>query len=134
MRAAGRRAAGFTLVELLVVMTLLALAASLVAPRLMRWIEASQERARLDTLHGTLAGLPERAFFAQQAITVGGSAGLKLDLPDGWRLDLPAPLRYEPNGLTAGGEIAVHDAERELARWRVLPPAGRLEPVHAASP
>jgi prepilin-type N-terminal cleavage/methylation domain-containing protein len=133
LRASASR--GFTLVESLLVLTLLAAAAGIVAPRLSQWVEGARERAALDALRSTLVGLPERAFFSGQAIELAadpraGDAGLPL--PEGWTLRLDTPLRYEPNGMTAGARVEVRSPERVVARWRVLPPAGRVQGEGAA--
>jgi prepilin-type N-terminal cleavage/methylation domain-containing protein len=121
---------GFTLVELLLVLTLLAAAAGIVAPRLTQWIDGARERAALDALRSAFAALPERAFFSGQAIELpaeprAGDAGLPL--PEGWALRLDAPLRYESNGMTAGARVEVRSPDRVVAQWRVLPPAGRVQ-------
>ena len=49
-----------------------------------------------------------------------------LPLPEGWSLRLPAPLRYESNGMTRGGTVDVLAPGRPPRRWRVEPPAGRV--------
>ena len=147
-------APGFTLIELLLVLTLVAAAAGIVAPQLLRWVEGARERAALQALHSALTALPEQAFFAGQAIEVDvqgaarmatqpdrtAAAGpasalaappLTLPLPPGWTVRLPAPLRYEANGMTRGGSVEVLAPGRPPRRWQVEPPAGRVREAHA---
>ncbi len=124
-------AAGFTLVELLLVLALVAAAAGLVAPQLLRWVDGARERAALEALRSALSALPEQAFFAGRAIELGpdgaaGPAAPALPLPEGWALRLAAPLRYEPNGMTRGGTVDVLAPGRPPVRWRIEPPAGRV--------
>ncbi len=137
MGGRGRSGRGFTLVELLLVLTLVAAAAGLVTPQLLRWIDGARERSTLDGLRTALAALPERAFFAGTAIELGPAApaeGLLPPLPEGWRVELPAPVRYEANGMTRGGRLEVQAQGRTVARWRIEPPAGRVRDDDDAPP
>ena len=66
-RAERRRRApprGFTLLELLLVLTLVALLTGLVAPRLWQWVEGARVRAGVDLTRAELEAMPTRAFAA----------------------------------------------------------------------
>lgn len=120
-------ARGFTLLELLVVMALLALATGVTAPRLMRWAEAAEERAALDALALAIEQLPEQAFFEgrslhlDQALDPAGQRGRA------WTLRASTPVHYSSLGYTGGGEIAVMEGSRAVAVWRITAPNGRLD-------
>ena len=53
---------GFTLLELLVVLSIVAMAAGLMVPSASRWMSAARERAWQQELRAELAALPMRAF------------------------------------------------------------------------
>jgi general secretion pathway protein G len=120
-RAEARAAGGFTLLELLLVLTLVALLTGLVAPRMWQWLQGARMRAGIDGIRAELEALPQRAFADAQRVAV--VAGGPLPLPDGWRLELASPLVYEANGMTAGGRL--------LADWRIEPPAGAVRDATA---
>lgn len=137
--ALAQHRSGFTLVELLLVLALVALAAGVVAPQLMRWVEGSRQRAALESLRTALSALPEQAFFSGQAIELGRDgkpsphpAAPVLPVPDGWTLRLSAPLRYEANGMTRGGTLDVIVPDRPPVRWRIDPPTGNVRDEDAA--
>lgn len=116
----------------MVVMALVGLLTGVVAPRLWQWVDSAQERADLDALQSALQTLPSQTFFAGKSLQVASAPDAGLPLPPGWRLDLPHPLHYEANGMTAGGRVTVWSEERRLAEWQVLSPSGRLIPLDAA--
>lgn len=121
-------AAGFTLLELLVVLALVGLLAGVAAPRAMNWVEGARSRSQAAEVAAALEALPARAFFDGQATVIAAdtkSAEL-LRVPPGWRLDLTAPLRYEANGMTAGGRVRLWEGGALRADWRVRAPAGEV--------
>ena len=128
-RAEARTAGGFTLLELLLVLTLVALLTGLVAPRMWQWVSGARTRAGIDGVRAELETLPQRAFSGAQrlAVTTVGP----LPLPEGWRLELAAPLVYEANGMTAGSRLRLSADGRVLADWQVEPPAGTVRDATA---
>lgn len=126
--------AGFTLLELLVVMSMVGLMTGIVAPRLWQWVEGARERKALDALHSALNTLPVRTFFKGQAMQVTSTRESTLPLLPGWRLEVAPPLFYEANGMTGGGRIKVWSEERLLADWQVLAPSGRVVASAEANP
>ncbi len=117
---------GFTLLELLVVMSLVGLMSGLIAPRLWSWVISARERAGLDALHSALTALPVRTFFSGQAKLIAKAHDADLPLLDGWRLELQPALHYESNGMTGGGQVKVWHDKQLLADWQVLAPSGRV--------
>jgi general secretion pathway protein G len=123
-----RRARGFTLLELLVVFALIALASGLAAPAMLRGLEAARERGVAADVQALLEGMPVRAFGQGRALEVDAPAltARLPELPDGWRLSMPQPLRYDANGIAAGGTVLLHAPGKVTARWRVVPLSGRV--------
>lgn len=116
---------GFTLLELLVVLALMGLAAAVAAPRVLTWAESAQQRALLGSVRTHLQEQPSAAFFAgrTQVLTPRPEGW---DLPPGWQLYSPQPIVYEANGMTAGGLLELRTGEQVLARWRIEAPAGQV--------
>jgi len=130
LRPAGERAAvrGFTLLELLVVMAILALVLGVVGPAAWRALAAAQERGAERALAARLHGLPVRAWQSGQALAVE-AAELTRDLegwPAGWVVTLDEPLQYGPDGVAKGGTVRLIVEGRPRATWRVEPLSGRV--------
>lgn len=119
------RPGGFTLVELLLVMVLLALMAGVAAPRVMVWLDGARQRGALAELAAWLEAQPAAAFFAGEVRTLGADDAPPL--PPDWHLDMDPPPRYEANGMAAGGRVQVWAGADLLADWRILSPTGGLD-------
>lgn len=117
-----RRQAGFTLLEMLVVLLLLGLATALVAPRL------SLGGAALDADTRTLAAALSAA--RDQAVRTGRVVEVRLDMPlpgtaglrvvgdAEWMGDGVARIRFLPDGSASGADIRLsgrHGGERRVA-------------------
>lgn len=96
-------APGFTLLELLIVLALIAIAAAVAAPRLQGTYDAvvgSGERAEV---RRQLESLPLRARREHRRFVVGAgdadSLATLVDLPAGWRAEPVQALRIEPTGI-----------------------------------
>ena len=118
-----RGAAGFTLVEILVVLAILAGLGAIAYP----YMETLYARVRAafdqQDLEQQLYALPQRVRGSGRAgilvdpqasdADLGGDAGLglehpqtlELDLPAGWRMQVPRPVRYHFTGACDGGEV-----------------------------
>ncbi|WP_416234784.1 prepilin-type N-terminal cleavage/methylation domain-containing protein [Paucibacter sp. PLA-PC-4] len=124
-------AGGFTLLELLVVLTIAALSIGFALPSAVRWIAAVQERGWRDDLRVTLQGLPVRAFQRGEALELDESAlrQLQPDLPADIELTLDRPLRYSAVGVASGGSLSFRGKGSSRAeRWRIEPVSGRVLP------
>jgi general secretion pathway protein G len=121
---------GFTLLELLIVMALLALMSALVAPRLGNWVESSARRDGISSVRQQIESWPQQAFLAGQAMAwppVPPASDPGLLLPEGWRLSAEPALRVASNGMNEAAVLELRNAKGELlARWQWLAPAGRL--------
>ncbi len=123
---------GFTLLELLVVMTITALTVGAVLPAAVRWLGSAQERAWRADARAQLESLPLLARAAGQPMQWDASRLQERmpDLPPDAELYLPQPLRYEASGVASGGVVEVFKkgARQPLAHWDIEPITGRLLP------
>lgn len=116
-RDAARRAepvAGFTLLELVVVLALLGLATALVAPAGFRTIDTWRRATEVDAALGSLTALGARAHLQGRALSLDAGqipAGTLAELPEGWTVTLQAPLQVQANGACAAtrGELRAAD-------------------------
>lgn len=113
---------GFTLLELLVVLALMAMLTGLVAPALLRGLASAQERALRADVHQLLQGLPVRAFQSHAGLEIDATALRRLvpELPADWHLELDSPLRYGPTGVAGGGVVRLLVPGRDTTTWRVI--------------
>jgi prepilin-type N-terminal cleavage/methylation domain-containing protein len=120
------RSRGFTLLELLVVLAVVALLASVVVPASMRAWEAARDRALEREVRLVLSGLPLEAFRAGTELELQAS-GLQsrfTDWPPGWSLELEAPLAYSAEGVARGGGLKVRNPQGRIQVWTVEPYTG----------
>lgn len=117
-------AGGFTLLELLLVLTLVGLLSALVAPRMWQWVQSARERAGVDAARAELEAMPMRAFSAAKRLEVNANG--PLPLPTGWQIEFATPLVYAANGMTAGSRVRISVGNAMLADWLVEAPAGAV--------
>ncbi len=130
-RADTSAAGGFTLLELLLVLALVALLTGLVAPRMWQWVQGARLRAGVDSARAELESLPCRAFGDARRISVDAKG--PLPLPTGWHVEVAAPLAYETNGMTTGGRVRIRSADQAvLADWMIDAPAGTVRSAQPA--
>lgn len=102
---------GFTLLELLVVLVLLAVASSYVGPALWKTYSKNQERSVVqhfaDVLHQLrITSRREGRAIHLPAIQQGSYSVKDFPLlPDGWTIEKASPLVFLSTGVTNGGSI-----------------------------
>lgn len=135
-RRPDRRPLGFTLLELVVVLALLALATALVAPQGFRMIATWRRATDVDAVLGAMAALGATA--RQQGRSLELPAGrVPADaiagLPEGWTVVLAEPLAIQANGACGGthGELRSGSYVRAFA---LQPPFCRVVLDPAATP
>jgi prepilin-type N-terminal cleavage/methylation domain-containing protein len=137
-RSSRARAAGFTLLELLVVITIIALLAAITTPivgRVYARVRFAMERQDLER---QLLVLPAQVRSAgRNAILVstdpddnsapppsstgGAWETLHLHLPEGWGVQVPKPIIYHFNGVCDGGEVVFSVASLSVTYNLVAP-------------
>ncbi len=130
---APRGTRGFTLLELLVVLTLIGLTIGLVAPSMVRWLGAAQERGWRADLRARIEALPVKAFIGGEPLALDGPALLRdlPGLPADVTVELDAPLRYSELGVALGGVLEIQQG-RQRDQWRVAPVTGEVIQVAPA--
>ncbi|MGQ3050331.1 MAG: prepilin-type N-terminal cleavage/methylation domain-containing protein [Roseateles sp.] len=120
---------GFTLLEILVVLVLLALAAGLVAPAGARWLDAARQRAWQGDLRAQLLGLPLRAFHEGRALQLDAPSvrALVPEIPADVVIHLSTPLRYGPTGAASPTEIRFGRPGAPPEVWRVMAVTGDVQ-------
>lgn len=126
-RQKGRVSAGFTLLEMLVVLALLALAVGLAAPRAGGWLDAARERGWRDDFKAYLEALPVRCFLAGEPRQYDAQSLLDGFQGASSRLEirLPQAISYNAQGVSSGGTVELlRGDDREI--WRIEPITGRV--------
>lgn len=121
-------AQGFSLLELLVVLTLMGLLSGLVAPRLTGVLEQRTEARRLAELEQRLHALPLRAAVEQRWIELGPDPqanAVVLRLAPGWAVRADPPVEIRPDGTCTAGSLEIR-GPRTTTRWPVTAPLCRV--------
>lgn len=120
---------GFTLLEILVVLVILGMAAALVAPPLARTVDRVREAGERDDVVRALGRLPLYARDGGVALEIAAGDALPAQgeaWPPGWRVVAATPLRIEANGFCVGGEVQA-DGPAGPRRWRLVAPDCAVE-------
>lgn len=117
-------AAGFTLLELVVVLALLGLVTALVAPAGFRMMESWRRATEVDAVIGALVAVSQQA--RQQGRALRVEAGpvppdIIPGLPEGWTVVLTEPLRVEANGA-CGGSVGELRSKGYVRTFALAPP------------
>jgi prepilin-type N-terminal cleavage/methylation domain-containing protein len=111
------RPGGFTLLEMIVVLAILGLAAALVGPSMVRSIDTWRRQAAMDVLLDQQRALPGNARGSGKQITVSdatlASATPPLRIDADWTLHAPEPWSVGANGVCQGGEVIIRNAYGE---------------------
>ena len=114
------RPAGFTLLELVVVLALLGLATALVAPSGFRMIASWRRATEVDAALGALVALGASTQQRGRALHLAAGpipATAVAGLPQGWTVVLMQPLTVQTNGACSGtrGELRAEGYVRAFA-------------------
>lgn len=119
------RAAGFTLLEILIVLALMSMMAAMVAPRLQRTYDAIVRSGDRAEAIRQLERLPLIARDRSHAIEIPADDAQALpgylDLPQGWSMRTMEPLRVEASGLCHPARVRVEGGGASEA-WTLSAP------------
>lgn len=94
-----RAAAGYTLLEMVVVMAIVAMAAAVAAPMGYRMIASWRNATQVQDVIGQIEQLPSTVRDSGNPLQAGPKENpLPIKLPDGWTLELHEPLHVLANG------------------------------------
>lgn len=93
------RSAGFSLLELMVVLGLVSLISGVVFPGLARLYDAVQASNEQEEIIAQINMLGVQAWQSRQAFSLLE----KLTLPEGWEVRVRNPIYYRANGFCVGG-------------------------------
>lgn len=125
-----REVMGFTLLELLVVMTVVGLVAAMVGPNLQAMVGSVDRATRRDGLVADIGNLGYRAFVLGQSFELSepgmnqilSDGSPVLGVPSGWRVRVPQPIRFGFNGICSGGRVELVSPDRVVERLQLRAP------------
>lgn len=105
------RHGGFTLLEMIVVLAILGLAAALVGPSMVKSIDTWRRKAAMDVLLDDVRALPGNARASGKPISISdatlASATPPLRVDSEWTLRAPKPWSVGANGVCQGGDVII---------------------------
>ena len=137
---------GFTLLEILVVLTIIGMSVAVVGPRLVTAYDSVSFAMDRESFEQALADLPYQAFSAHADLVLrterdarGRSAvsavpgrtfpGLKaadIEFPQSWSIEVPQPIVYRASGFCSGGTLIVRVGDFS-EKFLLRPPLCRPE-------
>ncbi len=113
------RMRGFTLLEMLVVMALIAAVAGLALPNFMHMYDSYAASLKWSELTAEVDGLPFRAYSQGREIQLNDTSAREVlkSLPPAWKVRVTGTIRYRSNGWCEGGTLSIADdagANRDL--------------------
>lgn len=123
------RPAGYTLLEMVVVMAVLALATALVGPPGYRMVRTWQDASRVDEVFKQLRSLPMSVRSEGRPLLLlpdqSEQAQALVDLPDGWQLRFTTALTVRANGACTDAQ-GVLVTDHQTLPFRVEAPFCRI--------
>lgn len=114
------RQAGFTLIEILIALTIIAAVGALAMPPLARMYDRVTYSLAREDVEREIAGLGERARHEGHSLDLVSKSSL-IALPSGWALTADPPIHYRFDGLCLGGRVTLDSGEQSLV-YRLDPP------------
>jgi general secretion pathway protein G len=116
-----RRQHAFTLLELLVVLSLIGLVAGVVAPRFIDMGDRLTLKNQLLDVRQKVNGLTLLALRSGSPLRIDAQ-GAPVELPDGWRVSAEPAVVYQSNGSCLGGRIEVWQGDTRRQEVQLPPP------------
>lgn len=123
--ASGAHHCGFTLVELLVVLVLIALITAIAAPNIRSVYKNFQQDIVREEIEKELKGLSFRAYLAGQSLKLD-----KITLPEGFSSSDDSEVTIRADGYCEGGKVLI-ESEDEKFTYFLNPPLCRPERLEA---
>ncbi|MCW0205673.1 MAG: type II secretion system GspH family protein [Achromobacter sp.] len=122
-----RRTPGYTLLELVVVMAVLAMATAISAPPSYRMIRTWQEATQVEDVLQQMEHLPGTVRASGTPLEGKANDGIPvIALPEGWSLRMTTPLRVLANGACSEARGVLATTQQSID-FRVLAPFCRVE-------
>lgn len=122
---------GYSLLEVLIAIALIALATGLAAPALIGGMDRQKSRLALSAMEAGLTGLRYDAVLSAAPVEISeDDIALHFEaLPEGWRILTETPIRISAGGVCEEGALVL--ASPEDRRWhrRVTMPDCNLQPL-----
>lgn len=121
--------AGFTLIEMLAVLTLVGLMSAVTLPAMQRWFDSVSQRAQVSEIAVQFQKLGARAALLAQTVEVGKSTWRDrladgepaLALPEGWAVAGDGVVKYYQSGVCGGGSIELSGPQEKSVRLQIAP-------------
>jgi len=124
-----RAHAGYTLLEMVVVIALIALATALVAPPGMRMIRSWQEATEVADVIEQIERLPGAVRAGGNPLVLMDEADhAPLELPDEWGLLFDTPLTVHANGACSSAQARLQTVHQDI-ELQILAPFCRVQRV-----
>ncbi len=120
---------GYTLLELVVVMAILAMATALVAPPSYRMIQTWQEATEVQDVIEQIERLPGTVRARGKPLaTDAEDSKVPVDLPQDWTLRMETPLRILANGACSDAQATLITAQQSI-ELRIQAPFCRVQRI-----
>lgn len=118
---------GFTLIEMMAVLTLAALMAGVALPAMQRWFDSISERAQLTEISIQFQRLASRAALLSETVKLSklnwtdklGDGSATLSLPDGWLITNEKPVVFFHSGICEGGVVELAGSQGRKVKLNI---------------
>ena len=119
--------AGFTLIEMLAVLTLVGLMASIAVPAMQRWFDSISTRSQLSEVSIQFQRLAARAALLSHTVVLNkdswrekmSDGDAALALPDGWSISSSTPITFFHSGVCKGGNIELTGPQQRKVQLQI---------------
>ena len=111
---------GFTLIEVIVVLLIVGLIASVLSPSMQRLANSIQAKAEFLEVKRKIQGISSVAMQRGEAVGVSD-----IELQEGWLAS--GDIVYQPNGVCLGGDIRITYKDVQFLRQQLKAPFCRLD-------